>query len=117
MKRFLMALAALMLAVSPAWAFDLNYTKVGPYQILPGSQYGLVLTTATALTVPQGALFATVIVETGSVRYSSTATPTATSGMLLTIGGPYTLAINPLSAVTFIDATGSSGTIDVEYFK
>ena len=88
-----------------------------PYTPLAGSQYGLALTTVTSLTVPSGAVFATITVETGSVRYSSTGTPTATSGMLLTVGGPYTMAINPLSVVKFIDATASTGTIDVEYFQ
>jgi hypothetical protein len=92
-----------------------GYTK--PYQYTPiaGSQYGLSVTTATGLTVPTGALYATIIIEGGQVRYSSTTTPTASAGMLLQPGGPYSFSISPLSSLKFIDATGSTATLDVEY--
>ena len=91
-------------------------TKNAQYTPVTGSQYGLSVTTLTTLTVPTGAAVATVIVEGSSVRYSTTGTPTATSGMLLAAGGPYTFNV-PLSSLTFIATSGSSTTIDVEYFK
>ena len=86
------------------------------YTPLGSPQYGLSVTNATALTVPTGATIASVVVEGGSVRYSTISTPTATSGMLLAAGGPYTFNV-PLSSLTFIATSGSSTTIDVEYFK
>jgi hypothetical protein len=90
-----------------------------PYQYttLSPSQPGLAVTTATSLTVPAGAKYAFVTVEGGSVRYRVDGTaPTATVGTLLTVGQQLQYAGN-LSTIKFIDATGSTGTIDVDYYK
>jgi hypothetical protein len=78
-------------------------------------QYALSVNSATALTPPSGATIASIVVEGASVRYKDDGgTPTASSGMLLTVGGPYPFA-GPLNAILFIGTT-SGATIDVSYY-
>lgn len=90
-----------------------------PFTPVAGAQYGLTVATATALTVPATATFATVTVEGAPVRYTSdgATTPTSTVGMgPFPIGYALSFNLTALSNLKFIQ-TSASATIDVEYFK
>lgn len=93
-----------------------------PYSFtgVAGSQSALAVATSTALTVPGTATFAQVMAIGGSVNYSleSDLTPTATVGFVLTPGQPLWIqGATVATAARFIDATGSTGTLTVQYFK
>lgn len=80
-------------------------------------QYGLAVTASTGLTPPAGATSAMICADGGVVRYRDDGgTPTGSSGMLIASGS----CINyngPLSAFRAIDATSSTGTLDVSYYE
>jgi hypothetical protein len=82
-----------------------------------GSQEGLSVAAATALTVPAGANTAIVTVENTSVRWSIDPShpPTASAGSLLAAGTQGAVfKVSPFSALKFIQ-TGDGAALDVEY--
>jgi hypothetical protein len=108
---------AVLLAASGANAAGTVIPLPYPYAPIPGSsQHNLAPTSSTALTVPNGALYATVQAAGASVRYTTDGTvPTASVGMTLGAGVILTLSGYPImTTVRFISATG---TLDVEYFQ
>jgi hypothetical protein len=120
--------AALALAFAcPAFAQtyrDLSGTVVPgvvplPYGYTPLSpgQHNLAPTTATALSVPSGARFATVCASIATVRYTTdgTTTPTTAIGQPLLAGACVSLT-GPAVLANF-RAISSAGTLDVEYFQ
>lgn len=118
MKRLL-----LLLALWPTLAFAQipgppSYTVNGPfpYTPLPSGQYGLAVTSSTALTIPTYATYAVVCAETATVRYTTSGTtPTSVVGIPLASGTCVGIAgPKVLSAFRAISATG---TLDIEYFK
>lgn len=94
----------------------------GPYQYTPlaNGQYGLPVSTATALTIPTGATYATVCAETEPVRYTTTGTtPSSTIGIPLIASSTTTQCVGLYGSVVLgaFQAFGAGATIDVEYFK
>jgi hypothetical protein len=90
---------------------------LGLWSPVAGSQEALGVATATALTVPAGATFATISVETQSVRFRCDGTaPTATTGTLIPANTlAFILQVTPLTACQFIQ-TAPTATLDVEYW-
>jgi len=88
-----------------------------PYAPLSPGQHNLALTTATALTVPTGARYATVCASGAAVKYTTdgTTTPTSSVGMPLAAGACVALS-GPQGLANF-RAISASGTLDVEYFQ
>jgi hypothetical protein len=127
MKRLALGAALALVLAGPAWAQayrDIAGTLVPgviplptPYAPLSPGQHNLSPTSATALTVPSGARYATVCASGSTVRYTTdgTTTPTGTVGMplaasaCLSLSGPQVLAN--------FRAFSASGTLDVEYFQ
>jgi len=72
------------------------------------------LGTAQSLTVPPGADRALLQVEDQAVRWHDTATPTATSGIVIAVGETY-LYGGDLSSVKFIEEAGG-GELNVAYY-
>lgn len=90
------------------------YTYTKPTS--PGDQLGLAVVTATSLTVPAGAKYATITVEGNAVRWRDDGTsPTASVGTLVQAGTSFTYS-GPLSAIQFIQ-TAATATLDVNYYK
>jgi hypothetical protein len=118
---------ALAVAASPAAAqtyLDRSGTIVPgvvalpyPYVPLSPGQHNLAPTSATALTVPGGARFATVCASTATVRYTTdgTTAPTSTVGMPLAAAS--CVALSGAAVLANFKAFSSSGTLDVEYFQ
>jgi hypothetical protein len=129
MKRFLaaVALAAALVCHGPVEAQsyrDISGTLVPgviplptPYTPLPPGQYGVAPTSASGLTVPSGARYATICAETATVRYTTDGqtTPTLTKGMPLAAGSCVALS-GPKTLTNFL-AFSSSGALDAEYFQ
>jgi len=90
-----------------------------PYGYTPLSpgQHNLAPTSATGLTIPTGARFATVCASTTAVRYTTdgATAPTATVGQPLAAGACVSLS-GPLVLANF-RAFSATGTLDVEYFQ
>jgi hypothetical protein len=94
---------------------------VAPYAYTPltPGQHGLSITTATALTVPTTATYATICASGAAVEYTTdgTTTPTSSvgqplaSGSCVALSGPTVLA--NFKAIQKI----ATATLDVEYFK
>jgi hypothetical protein len=100
--------AALVVALSVTGAFANPTSSAGP------GQYGVAITSVTALTVPIFAAAAEICVETAAARYTTTGTtPSATVGVPVAAGTCFQFA-GPFSAFQII---GSGATLDVEYFK
>lgn len=99
-------------------------SAVTAYQYSPSAttnsdQHNLSVATATALTVPADALFVNICARGGAVNYrwDSTA-PTGTVGNPLLLGACTQLAgRNIITAVQFIQQSGSTSTIDATYSK
>jgi hypothetical protein len=71
---------------------------------------------ATALTIPDGAVFAELVVSGQPVRWRADGPdPTAAVGMPLAVGVHKTFFLQSLSTLRFIE-TAASATIDVTYF-
>jgi hypothetical protein len=130
MKQFLMAAAALAaVAASASTSSGQTYRDIAgtlvpgviplptPYAPLSPGQYGLAPTSATALTVPSGARYATVCAETATVRYTTDGrtAPSSGVGMPLAAGACVTLS-GPQALANFL-AFSASGKLDVEYFQ
>lgn len=94
------------------------YGPGAPYGFthLGGGQYALAIVSATSLTVPAGAFYATIQANTATVFYTTSGTtPTSSVGNQLTPGsGVFLSGADVLASFKAISATG---TITVEYFK
>lgn len=88
-----------------------------PYLPLSPGQHNVAPTSATKLTVPIGAAYATVCATTATVKYTTdgTTAPTSGVGMPLLAGSCMSLA-GSLVLANF-NAISSTGTLDVEYFQ
>jgi hypothetical protein len=105
--------AALNVVLSPNGAPQKPYV----YTPIGTSQYGVALTAAEGLTVPEGANYAQITIETGNVRWTDDGTtPTATEGHLW-YPGNYFVSEN-LAALKFIQqSSGTPATMSVSYLK
>ncbi len=125
MRRLLFALA--LIAPTAAVAFPGDSTTplaVAPYGYrlalkadgTTAAQHGLSVASATSLTLPPGATYATICARGGIVTYTTdgTTTPTASVGTPLSVGACVGMT-SPL--LTTFSAIGASATLDVEYFK
>lgn len=88
-----------------------------PYTPLSPGQHNLAPTSATGLTIPPGARYATICASTAIVRYTTDGTtlPTSTVGMPLASGA----CVNLSGAIVLgnFRAFATNGTLDAEYFK
>ena len=75
------------------------------------------LSSAISLTVPTGATLALIVIDSPAVRWRDDGTaPTASVGMLLTVGqSPFQYSGN-LSSIQFIASSGSP-ILDISYYK
>jgi hypothetical protein len=90
-----------------------------PSMLTPG-QHNVTIVTATALTIPAGATAANVCAKgTGSANYTldGTTTPTATVGTALSAGACVPLAGTMVANFLAINSSGSTITLDSEYYK
>jgi hypothetical protein len=94
-----------MAAQSPGAYGPLGYQKITS------------LSSATALTVPSGAVRCLVIAETQAVRWRDDGTnPTSTVGMPLAVGVPYTFErLDVLPVLKFIEQTASA-VLHISYY-
>lgn len=89
-----------------------SYVPLGYQQI--GSS---TLASATKLTVPAGANFALIRVETADVRWRDDGTdPTTSAGMIMTDTDPLFAYSGTLSKLSFIAASGSP-VLNVSYYR
>ena len=90
-----------------------------PYAYTPLSpgQHNLAPTSATGLTVPAGARYATICASTSAVKYTTdgVTAPSASVGQPLPAGSCVALS-GPMVLSNFRAISGS-GTLDVEYFQ
>ena len=113
MRPFMRTLLLAAAFAAPASFAAAQY--ITPYQSAGGAQFGLVITSSTALTVPTYASYARICARTAAVDFTTDGTtPTSTVGTVLASGGCLGLPGTLLSAFRAISATG---TLDVEYFK
>ena len=87
------------------------------YTPLPPGQHNISPASATALTVPAGARFATVCASAATAKYTTDGVtpPTASVGQPLSAGSCVSLS-GPAVLANF-RVVSSSGTLDVEYFQ
>lgn len=115
--------AVSLLFGSPALAASINVgsdgvTSSGPYTtpIAGSSQHNLVITAATPLAVPLGAVYATVQAAGASIKYTTDGTvPTASVGMTMYPGER--IGIPGSKLLAGFRAISATGTLDVEYFQ
>lgn len=90
---------------------------VYPYAPIAGSgQHNLTTASSTALTVPNGAVYAIVQAAAAAVKYTTDGSaPTVTVGMTLASGSA--LALNGYASIVAFRAISSGATLDVEYFQ
>jgi hypothetical protein len=87
-----------------------GYTLVGYQQVTD-------LSAAVALTPPTGATLAVVQVNAGVVRYRRDGVaPTGTVGMLAYATGPAMVFDSPTSALKFIQNSGSTASLSIEWY-
>ena len=123
MKRFLAAILFLGSIGSafgagiPAFVLNPMTPLVYPFTPLTPGQHGLAPTSAAKLTVPTGAVYATVCASTATVEYTTdgTTTPTGSVGMPLASGS--CVALVGSLVINNFNAFSSTGTLDIEYFK
>ena len=119
--------AAIALAlVSPASAqtyHDTGGTAIPavmprPFDFTPLSpgQHNVAITSATPLTAPTGARYATVCAKTASLEYTTDGTtPTASLGMALAAGA--CVALSGPAVLANFRAISATGTLDAEFFQ
>lgn len=88
-----------------------------PYVPLAPGQYGLSVTSATALTAPAGARYATVCAENAAVRYTTDGQTQPSSSVGVPLASGSCVALSGPQAIANFFAFSSSGTLDVEYFQ
>lgn len=106
---------------SSTWPLAVSGSTGAPYAYVPltPSQNGTTVASSTALTVPAGATYAVVCVETQGVRWTwdGTTTPTSSVGNPIAAGQCSAFSgATVLANLRFIQQA-SSATIDVEYAK
>lgn len=87
------------------------------YTPMPPGQHNLAPTTATALTVPAGARYATVCASAAASKYTTdgATAPTATVGQPLAAGS--CVSLSGPEVLSSFRVISPSGTLDVEYFQ
>ena len=87
------------------------------YTPLPPGQHNLAPTSATALTVPAGARYATICVSTATAKYTTdgVTTPTVSIGQPLAPGS--CVSLSGSAVLANFRVISASGTLDVEYFQ
>jgi hypothetical protein len=104
----IITLAGIAMSASGAFALTTPTSSAGP------GQYGVSISSVTALTVPQSAASAEICVETAAARYTDDGTtPSPTIGIPVVAGQCFTFA-GPLAAFRII---GAGATLDVSYSK
>ena len=89
----------------------------GQYGLSIGYQQMTSLSSATAPTVPAGSLYALVQAEAVDCRWRDDGTaPSGTVGMLLSAGAPQGFTGGQLSTVQFIQTSGGTAKINIEYY-
>jgi len=87
------------------------------FQPTAGFQQITVSTTAVGLTVPQGALFAVVEIESNAIRYRDDGTdPTASVGMLVNASTVPITVCNPNQKFKMIRQGAADATASVSYY-
>ena len=122
-------LAALLCALFTAPAAAQTYRDSGgtvvpgfvplpyAYAPLPPGQHNIAPTSATPLTVPLGARYATICATLATVKYTTdgVTTPTTSVGQPLVAGS--CVALSGATVLANFRAVSASGTLDVEYFQ
>jgi hypothetical protein len=87
------------------------------YTPLPPGQHNLAPTTATALSIPAGARYATVCASTAGSKYTTdgATTPTTAVGQPLPAGS--CVSLSGAAVLSSFRVVSASGTLDVEYFQ
>jgi hypothetical protein len=87
------------------------------YTPLPPGQHNLSSTTATALTIPAGARYATICASAAMAKYTTdgATTPTASVGQPLSAGS--CVSLSGPSVLANFRVVSAAGTLDVEYFQ
>jgi hypothetical protein len=108
---------AALLAASGANAAGTVVPIPYPYLPIVGSgQHNVACTSSTALTPPNGAMYATVQASGAQVKYTTDGlTPSANVGM--TLGPGVILTLSGYTIMTTVRFFSASGTLDVEYFQ
>jgi hypothetical protein len=90
-----------------------------PYAYIPlgPGQHNISPATATGLTVPAGARYATVCASTAPAKYTTdgTTAPTTTLGQPLAAGA--CVSLSGAAVLANFRAISATGTLDVEYFQ
>ena len=98
-----------------------NPSYVAPYPFTPltPGQHNLAITTATALTVPTGATYATICASGANVNYTTdgTTTPTASVGQPLLLGQCEAFSGATVLANFKAIQQSATATLNIEYFK
>lgn len=87
------------------------------YIPMPPGQHNLSPVSSTALTVPSGAIYATVCASGGVVKYTTDGTtiPTSSVGQPLAAGA--CVGLSGGAVLSNFRAISATGTLDVEYFQ
>jgi hypothetical protein len=124
MKRLLSAAFALALLAIPAAAVPPSVSGAPGFLAIPYTytpltpgQHNLAPTSATKLTVPAGALYATICASTAIVRYTTDGTTTPTSAIGTPIAAATCISLAGATVLTNFNSFSASGTLDVEYFN
>jgi hypothetical protein len=87
------------------------------YTPMPPGQHNITPTSSTALTIPPGAVYATVCASGALVKYTTdgTTVPTASLGQPLVAGA--CVGLSGATVLSNFRAVSTTGTLDVEYFQ
>lgn len=120
--------AVLALAIASSAAAQTYHDTAGtivpgvvplPFGFTPLSpgQHNLTISSATALTVPNGARYATVCARTAAANYTTdgTTAPTSSVGMALAAGS--CVALSGPAVLAAFRAISATGTLDAEFFQ
>ena len=111
MRKLFLAAALFAATAAPSAA-----QTVYPYRPVAGAQHGLAVSSATSLSIPTAASYATICARAAAVNYTTdgVTAPTASVGTPIAAGNCVGL---PGTLLPTFSALGSGATLDVEYFK
>lgn len=101
---------------TPVWIVSGGTPGVPPDAVYLEHEQITDFAAAKGLTPPEGATYAVVQVNGGSVRYLRDDDPTASVGMVLYATGTIVVSGAELDTIRFINLTGSTSILDVEYY-
>ena len=127
LKRASRATLALVFIAGPA--FSQTYRDAGgsvvpgvmplPYAFtpLPPGQHALAPTSATALTVPAGARYATLCVSGATARYTTDGVTTPSAGVGQPLAAGSCVSLSGPAVLANFRVVSTTGALDVEYFQ